>query len=82
MNIDFSAQPCGNFGHNFFRIKGLNGRSDTVKCKHCDLEINLDQNGNIREDKFDKAKVHELLKKLFVLRTSSMIRPKHRVFGI
>lgn len=73
---------CDNFGHNFYRIKDSSGSTDIIKCKHCEIRIKMNGNGDYVEMPRTNQLVHNLMKKLFLLRRSNQIQESKPVFNI
>ncbi|NNK87472.1 MAG: hypothetical protein HKO90_04250 [Flavobacteriaceae bacterium] len=78
-NATFSL--CANFGHNFYRPTQGGRMSDVVKCKNCSMEVPLNHDGDF-EEADDKLIIHNVMKKLFLLRNYTFRRPRRRAFSI
>lgn len=81
MTVNPTYQLCANFGHNFVREHDADINSDVVTCKHCKISVEMDNNGNYEEELDEHLRIHQVMKKLFLLKTSYRIRHKTATFS-
>ena len=82
MNKKTTYDLCTNFGHNFYREKNADHPSDVVKCKHCQIEVTMNSNGDFEELEESNLAIHKVMKKLFLLRSSKFISTRRQIFSI
>ncbi len=79
MKKNSTYELCSNFGHNFYREKQSENNPDVIKCKHCEISIRMNGNGDFEEtSKFNHA-IHNAMKELFLLRNTRLRRLEQRV---
>ncbi len=76
-----TSSLCANFGHNFFRERLSDGLSDIVKCKHCELEVTLNHEGDLEQPEEDRSATHKVMKELFLLRNMYTTRLRKPIFS-
>lgn len=81
MKTNTTSSLCANFGHNFYRTNKSGQLSDVVKCKNCSMEVSLNHNGDLDETE-DKLLIHNVMKKLFLLRNYTFRKPRKQAFSI
>ena len=82
MQPDSTHKICDNFGHNFYREEGSDRSSDIIKCKHCEIAIRMNSNGDFEEIPRTNHLVHDLMIKLFLLRRRTEIRESQFTYNI
>ena len=73
---------CASFGHNFVREKSSDEFTDRLRCKQCCTEVTLDNNGDIENLEESKLAMHQIMKKLFLLRNKRINSSQRQVFSI
>lgn len=75
-------EPCANFGHNFFRTSSKPGEPEIIKCKHCSIEVHVNNEGDFVGAPESKLAIHQMMKRLFLLRTTHFRYLKRRGFSL
>lgn len=82
MQPNSTHKICDNFGHNFYREKKTVDSSDIIKCKHCEITLKMNSNGDYEEMSQTNNLVHSLMKKLFLLRKRSEDHQSQHIYNL
>ena len=67
MNTKPTSDLCASFGHNYVRANDKEDMEDVVRCKHCNLEVEMSSNGDF-DNSTQNSDIYEVMKQLFLLR--------------
>ncbi|NNE32949.1 MAG: hypothetical protein HKN40_11325 [Winogradskyella sp.] len=66
--ISKATLPCAVFGHNYEKTYNYRNNTSTLKCMHCQLVADTDEEGNFIETRMPNKDIQITLRKLYHLK--------------
>ncbi|MBT8265727.1 MAG: hypothetical protein KJO41_01530 [Bacteroidia bacterium] len=80
MSLEPTNDLCANFGHNFYRKRSVNKKNEEIRCKHCNISIALNKEGDFDLPSKQNHAVDRLIKQLFIIKSKIHLKKRHRIY--